>query len=151
MKLRALIVEDCDSMRNLLKQALPLTGLAEFQFTEAKDGLEALRKFDPSRVDIMFVDWNMPNMSGIGLVRRVRESRKNDHIPIVMVTGLGSIGDVEEALDRAGADLYITKPFTVDRLRQQLAKLIDQMAARRGQTHPGRGGLLGRLFGALNE
>jgi two-component system, chemotaxis family, chemotaxis protein CheY len=150
MKLRALIVEDCDSMRNLLKQALPLTGLAEFQFTEASDGLEALSKFNRSRVDILFVDWTMPNMSGLGLVRRIRESPKNNHIPIVMVTGLSSIGDVEEALDKAGADLYITKPFTIDRLRQQLEKLIEQMAARGGPLKQ-RPGVLGRLLGGRTE
>jgi two-component system, chemotaxis family, chemotaxis protein CheY len=150
MKLRALIVEDCDSMRNLLKQALPLTGLAEFQFTEASDGLEALSKFNRSRIDILFVDWTMPNMSGLGLVRRIRESPKNNHIPIVMVTGLSSIGDVEEALDKAGADLYITKPFTIDRLRQQLEKLIEQMAARGGPLKQ-RPGVLGRLLGGRTE
>jgi two-component system, chemotaxis family, chemotaxis protein CheY len=146
MKLRALVVEDDDSMRNLLKQALTVARLAEFQFAEARDGQEALEKLDPSRTDILFVDWNMPKLTGIDLVRRVRALKNSAHIRIVMVTGLSTMGNIEAALDEAGANLYITKPYTVDRLRQQLGKLIEEMAAERDSAAPRPAGLLGRLI-----
>src|SRR5207247_2328391 len=65
MKLRALVVEDDSAMRKLLARALPLTGLAEFEVTEAADGAEALARFNPARTDVIFVDWHMPHMTGI--------------------------------------------------------------------------------------
>jgi two-component system, chemotaxis family, chemotaxis protein CheY len=150
MKLRALLVEDCAAMRKMLMKMLPLTGLAEFQFTEAEDGIEALAKFDPTKVDIVFADWKMPRLTGIDFVRKVRASGKADHIPIVMVTGENTMGSVEEALDGARADLYITKPYTVDELRKRLAKLIDRMAAERCE-HPApeRPGFLRWVLGDL--
>ncbi len=151
MKLRALIVEDCDMMRNLLKEALPLTGLAEWEFTEARDGQEALSRFDPRRTDILFVDWNMPKVTGVDLVRRIRKMPASRRIPIVMVTGLGTVGNITEALDQAGADLYITKPYTVAKLKEQLQDLIESMAAKRPQPVGSLGGLLGRVIRSIQE
>ncbi len=109
MKLNALVIEDCAIMRNMLMQMLPLTGLAEFKFTEAENGVDALARFSPDKTDIVFVDWNMPKLTGIEVVRKIRASGKTGHIPIIMVTGLGTVGNVEEALDNAGASVYITK------------------------------------------
>jgi CheY-like chemotaxis protein len=128
MRLRALVVEDCPVMRHMLMQMLPLTGLAEFQFTEAEDGLAALTRFHPDKTDIVFVDWRLPKLAGIEFVRKVRASGKTHHIPIVMVTGAAKVGNVEEALDDAGADVYITKPYTIEDLRRKLAASIDRIA-----------------------
>jgi two-component system chemotaxis response regulator CheY len=151
MKLRALIVEDCSVMRKLLIQALPATGLAEFKFTEADNGASALAKFDPKTTDIVFVDWNMPGMSGIDFVRKIRASGKTDHVPIVMVTGNGTAGNIEEALDEARADVYITKPYTVDDLRRKLTKLVDRVAQEQGKRcETKRPGLLSRVLGGMS-
>jgi two-component system, chemotaxis family, chemotaxis protein CheY len=128
MKLRALVVEDCAVMRRMLMQMLPLTGLAEFQFTEAEDGLDALARFHPDKTDIVFVDWKLPKLAGIDFVRKVRASGKTNHIPIVMVTGAGKVGNIEEALDDAGADVYITKPYTIEELRRKLAAVVERIA-----------------------
>lgn len=148
MKLRALIIEDCDTMRRLLMQMLPLTGLAEFKFVEATDGLEALARFDAGKTDIIFVDWKLPKLAGIDFVRRVRASGKADLIPIVMVTGAGTMGNIQEALDDAGADVYITKPYTIEELRRKLARVIRQIEASSG--HP-PAGLIGRMLGGPME
>ena len=150
MKLRALIVEDCARMRKMLMRILPLTGVAEFQFTEAEDGLEALAKFDPKKIDIVFADWMMPRLTGIDFVRKVRASGMADHIPIVMVTGENTMGNVQDALDGAGADLYITKPYTVDELREKLKKVMDRLAAERHE-HPApeRPGFFRQVLGDL--
>src|SRR5437588_9753156 len=104
MKLNALVVEDCKAMRHLLMQLLPLTGLAEFQFTEAEDGVEGLERFRPEATDIIFADYNMPRLPGIEFVRKIRASEKAIQIPIVMVTGMGRVRSVLEALDGAGVD-----------------------------------------------
>ena len=146
MKLRVLVVEDDSAMRKLLAKALPLTGLADFEVTEAADGAEALACFNPARTDIIFVDWQMPRMTGIELVRKLRASGKADHIPVVMVTGNRTMGHVSEALDDAGADLYITKPFTVDDLRRRLEKLVEECVAERAGSPAGHlSGLLEKL------
>jgi two-component system, chemotaxis family, chemotaxis protein CheY len=125
----ALVVDDSRVMRGMVIQALLRTGLADFEFTEAGDGDEALEKFNPRHTDIMFVDWNMPHVSGIDFVRKVRAAGNTGHIPIVMVTGEKTIGKMEEALDQAGADEYVTKPFTIDVLRRKLRPLIERVQA----------------------
>ena len=148
LKLRALVVEDCAVMRRLLMQMLPLTGLAEFRFVEAENGADAVARFHPEKIDIAFVDCNMPRLSGIDFVRKVRAMENAAHIPIVMVTGIGTMGNVQEALDDAGADLYITKPYTIEELRRKLARVIDEIAAQR---HALPAGLLGRWIGSAGS
>jgi two-component system, chemotaxis family, chemotaxis protein CheY len=143
MKLRALVLDDSRVMRSMVMQSLRSTNLAEFEFTEAEDGVEGIAKFDPRTTDIVFADWNMPNMSGIEFVRRVRSTGKTDHIPIVMVTSEKTMGKIEEALDEARASAYICKPFTVEYLHQKLTPIINGMAEK--QKKPS--GFFGKLVG----
>ena len=66
-------------------------------------------------------------MNGIEFVQKVRASNKeNADLPIVMVTSEKTMGKVEEALDQAGANAYICKPFTVEQLEQKLATIIEE-------------------------
>ncbi len=145
MKLRAMIVDDSRVMRSMIIQSLRKTGLAEFEFTEAEDGADALARFHPKHTDILFLDWNMPKMTGIDLVRKLRAAGKTEQIPIVMITSEKSMGKIEEALDEAGANEYLTKPFTVDELTRKLSRLIAGMPAAR---HEAQGGILSKLFGS---
>jgi two-component system chemotaxis response regulator CheY len=87
MKLRALVVDDSDMVRQLLIQLLRFSKLAEWEFTEAADGAAAMAKFSPQSFDIVFIDWNMPKMSGTEFIRKARAGGKADHIPMIMVTG----------------------------------------------------------------
>jgi two-component system chemotaxis response regulator CheY len=146
MDIRAMVVDDSGIMRKLVMRSLTQSGLAKFTFTEAEDGLDALSKFHPDRIDMLFVDWNMPNMSGIDFVRRVRAAHER-HVPIVMVTTESSVGKVEEAFDDAGVDGYITKPFTPDVLKQKLLPLFEQLAAAFAQASAGGGGFFSKLLG----
>ncbi len=124
MGLRALVVDDSRVMRNMVMKALSKTELTSFEFTEAENGVDALSKFNPHSIDIMFVDINMPKMNGIELVRKVRDQKDAKELPIVMITSEKTMDKVEAALDSAGADSYITKPFTVDELNKKLETLI---------------------------
>ena len=63
--LKALVVDDSGVMRKMVMKALTDAKLVTFEFVEAVDGRDALTKFDPKQIDIAFVDWNMPNMTGI--------------------------------------------------------------------------------------
>ena len=117
MILKALVIDDSRVMRNMVMQSLQKTKLADFTFIEAEDGVDALAKFNPSEIHIAFVDWNMPNMTGVDFVRKVRAMGNADDIPMVMVTSEKSMGKVQEALDEAGADSYLCKPFTVEEMQ----------------------------------
>lgn len=130
MKLRALVIDDSRVMRNMVMESLRRTQLAEFEFAEAEDGADGLKKFNPKSTDIIFVDWNMPNMSGIDFVRAVRKTEKTTKVPIIMVTSEKSVGKLEEALDRAGANAYVSKPFTVEYIQRKLSPIVDDISAK---------------------
>ena len=68
---------------------------------------------------MLFVDWNMPKMTGVEFAREVRDKGYND-IPIIMVTAEKSMGKVDKALNEGGADEYITKPFTADKMEKTI-------------------------------
>src|SRR5437763_10564463 len=98
---------------------------------------------------MVFVDRNRPGMGGIEVVRRIRAMGNTEQVPIAMVTGVGTWGSVQEALDEAGADLYITKPYTIDELRRRLSRAIEQIATQRQAGAEGRpAGLLTRWIGS---
>jgi two-component system chemotaxis response regulator CheY len=147
MKLKALIVDDSRIMRNMVIRALNRSGLSEFEFVEAGDGAEALTLFDKEPIDIALIDWNMPNMTGIEFVRQIRAKGNTEHIPLIMVTSEKSMGKIEEALDQAGANAFICKPFTDDEIVQKLRKLVEGVVARKSQPQQtSGGGWLSRMF-----
>lgn len=149
MALKALVVDDSRIMRNMVIRALNRSKLAEFEFVEAGDGAEALALFDKEPIDIALVDWNMPNMTGIEFVRQIRAKGNTGHIPLVMVTSEKSMGKIEEALDSAGANAFICKPFTDEEVEQKLRKLVEGVLALKAQPEQssgGGGGWFSRMF-----
>lgn len=126
MDIHAMVVDDSGIMRKMVMKSLNESKLASFVFTEAVDGQDALAKFDAQTIQMMFVDWNMPNMTGIELVRKIRETAPS-HVPIVMITTEGTMGRVEEAMDQCGVDGYVIKPFTVEALQKKLAPLFEKI------------------------
>ncbi|GAA5522482.1 response regulator [Aliifodinibius salicampi] len=122
-KIKALVVDDSKIMRSAVKRALNQLMLADFEYIEAKDGEDALSKFNDD-IEILFVDWNMPNMTGVEFARAVRDQgRKN--IPIIMVTAEKSMGKVDKALNEGGANEYVTKPFTADKMHKAISNYFD--------------------------
>ncbi len=146
MKLRALVIDDSKVMRSMVMQTLNRTGLAEFEFIEAEDGVDAVNKFNVKNTDIVFADWNMPNMTGIDFVRKVRSMGKTEHIPIIMVTSEKTMDKVETALDKAGANAYICKPFTVDDMQRKIGKIIQEVSEHKEKAASG-GGFFSKLVG----
>jgi two-component system, chemotaxis family, chemotaxis protein CheY len=124
-KIKALVVDDSKIMRSAVKRTLDQLMLAEFDYIEAMDGEDALEKFTDD-VAIMFVDWNMPKMTGVELSKAIRAKGNTSHIPIIMVTAEKSMGKVDTALNEGGANAYVTKPFTADQMYQALSKYIDE-------------------------
>lgn len=125
--IKALVVDDSKIMRSAVKRALDQLMIAEFEYVEAMDGEDALEKFNSDGgIEIMFVDWNMPKMTGVEFSRAVRDQGGNDHIPIIMVTAEKSMGKVDKALNEGGANEYITKPFTADKMAKTIGRYIDE-------------------------
>jgi two-component system chemotaxis response regulator CheY len=145
MDMHAMVVDDSGIMRKMVMKSLMQSKLADFMFTEAVDGQDALTKFDPKVIGMMFVDWNMPNMSGIDLVRKIR-STQTRHVPIVMITTESTMGKIEEALDQAGADCFIVKPFTPEIVKKKLEPLFDRISE--AQKKPG--GFFSKLAAKIN-
>ncbi len=106
--LRALVVEDSPTMRQLI--VLALRRLPGLEVVEASDGVDALKALSASRVDILITDINMPIMDGLKLVMRVRGDSAHGSIPIVIITTEGAEEDRVRAL-ALGANAFITKPI----------------------------------------
>jgi two-component system chemotaxis response regulator CheY len=116
--MRALIVDDSKAMRTILRKIVADCGFDEV--VEAENGVQALvhlRKVGAP--DLVLVDWNMPEMTGIEFVARVRKDDTFDASMLMMVTTETEPARITEALV-AGADEYVMKPFTADALREKI-------------------------------
>jgi len=129
--LYALIVDDSGLSRKLTMKSLTETGLADFRFTEAVDGLDALAKFRPDDTDIIFVDLNMPRMGGIEFVKNLRSSHAKCP-PTVLITSEETPEQLEKAVNSAEIDALLVKPIDTARLRSGLRRLIDSIPERGG-------------------
>jgi two-component system, chemotaxis family, chemotaxis protein CheY len=117
---QALVVDDSRAVRMMLKRMLTESGFDTV--SEAGHGLEALERLGESIPDVMLVDWNMPEMNGIELLRAVRATDEYRGIPVVMVTTETEASQVVRAL-AAGASDYVMKPFTKDIILEKLELL----------------------------
>ena len=114
-----LLVDDSRTIRNIQKNVLKQLGHTDI--VEAEDGVKALVLFKQQPPDLMLVDWNMPNMDGITLIQKVRETNKT--IPIIMCTTEAEKSRVLEAI-KAGVNNYIVKPFTVESLGEKISQTM---------------------------
>lgn len=121
--MRILLVDDSRTIRNIQKNVLRQLGHEDV--TEAEDGVQALAKFGEQVPDLMLVDWNMPNMDGITLIRKIRETNKT--VPIIMCTTEAEKNRVLEAV-KAGVNNYIVKPFTVESLGEKIGQTMEKAA-----------------------
>jgi two-component system chemotaxis response regulator CheY len=135
-KLRALVIDDSRVMRNVVMDTLRKTELADFIFTEATDGSEAMSIFEPEKFDIIFADWNMPQLNGLEFARHIRSMRSAKHIDIVMVTSESAQSKQTKAYDEARITCYITKPFTVDEVRNKISPIVNKIINRQEEIAP---------------
>lgn len=113
--MKILIVDDSRTIRSIQKKTLEELGHTDI--VEAEDGVKALAKFNEKVPDLVLIDWNMPNMNGLTLVQKIRESNKT--VPLIMCTTEAEKSRVIEAL-KAGVNGYVVKPFTPDSLREKI-------------------------------
>ena len=118
---KVLVVDDSSTMRKIVMRAIRQAGFEVDDFVEAGDGKEGLKAVEGGTFDVILSDVNMPNMNGMEFVKGVRANGCDT--PIVMVTTEGSEDMVSEAITN-GANGYIKKPFTPEKLKDALAKFM---------------------------
>jgi len=117
-----LIVEDSKPMRNLIKRTLRQAGFGDKPIREAGDGLAALELINEAKPDIVLADWNMPKMTGIELLKKLRAD--GNDVKLGFVTSEQS-DEMREMAAANGASFLIGKPFTAELFNKHLSEVFD--------------------------
>jgi two-component system chemotaxis response regulator CheY len=123
-ELKFLVVDDFSTMRRIVRNLLKELGFTNVD--EAEDGQAALAKLRGGGFDFVISDWNMPNMTGLELLKELRADPALRHLPVLMVTAEAKKENIIEAA-QAGASGYIVKPFTAATLDEKLNKIFQTM------------------------
>ncbi len=121
--LKFLVVDDFSTMRRIIRNLLKELGFTNVD--EAEDGVAGLAKLRGGDFDFVISDWNMPNMTGIELLRAIRADATLKHLPVLMVTAEAKKENIIEAA-QAGASGYVVKPFTAATLDEKLGKILQK-------------------------
>ena len=116
-----MVVDDSRIMRNIVKNTFSELKIP-CQFVEAANGKQALFELQEKKIDLILLDWNMPELSGIDFLKKVRTMEKYKNMPIIMITSESAKFNVIEALD-AGATDYIIKPVNEKVFMQKLSRI----------------------------
>ncbi len=125
MKPRLLIVDDEEHIRDGLKRSLTLDG---YDVEVAADGEEALKKLEEEDIDLIITDLKMPKVTGEELMKETL--KKYPHIPVIVLTGHGTIENAVEAM-RQGAYDFITKPLNIDKLSLVVKRALENSSLKR--------------------
>jgi len=132
--MRVLLAEDSTPLRGIIRQML--NGLGHDDIVEAGDGLEAWKELEKAPFDLLLTDWNMPNMSGLQLLQKVRQADEFKALPVVMLTTRNNKADIISAM-KAGVNNYVTKPCSPADLNQKIEKAVLQQARKQPKASPG--------------
>jgi len=120
--MKILVVDDSSTMRRIIVNTLSRLGYKDV--VQGADGQEAWDALQANPdVEVVITDWNMPNMNGLELVKKIRAQDKYKAMPIIMVTTEGGKKEVIIAL-KAGVNNYIVKPFTPQVLKEKLEGVL---------------------------
>lgn len=122
--MKILIVDDFSTMRRIIKNLLRDLGFTNT--IEADDGQSALPLLKAGSIDFLITDWNMPGMSGIDLLKTVREDPNIKQIPVLMVTAEAKREQIISAA-QAGVNGYVVKPFTATVLKEKIDKIFERI------------------------
>jgi two-component system, chemotaxis family, chemotaxis protein CheY len=122
--IKILVVDDFATMRKVVRNLLKQIGYENI--IEAEDGVAALKILKSQKVDFIVSDWNMPNMTGLELLKAVRADGELSATPFLMVTAEALQDNVVAAV-RAGVSNYIVKPFTAETLNGKIQKIMEKM------------------------
>ncbi|MBF0170045.1 MAG: response regulator, partial [Nitrospinae bacterium] len=124
-EMKVLVVDDMFNMRRTLKNMLRYIGFDKV--LEAGDGSKALELLAREKVDLVVSDWNMPTMTGIDLLRKVRQLENHRNVPFVMITAEISEANIVQAAE-SEVDGYMIKPFVARSLEEKIKTIFQNRA-----------------------
>lgn len=124
LKMRFLVVDDFSTMRRIVKNILKQLGYENIE--EAEDGAQAYSKLKSGNFEFVVSDWNMPNMDGLELLKKIRSDDQLKHLPVLMVTAEAEKDKVITAI-QAGVSNYIVKPFTAEVLKEKMDRIFEKL------------------------
>jgi two-component system chemotaxis response regulator CheY len=116
-----MVIDDSRIMRNIVKNIFTTLKIP-CNYLEAGDGVQALKLLGAENVDLILLDWNMPNLSGIDFLKKVRAMEQYKKIPVVMITSEAAKLNVVEAI-KSGVTAYITKPINEKVFLEKISKI----------------------------
>jgi two-component system chemotaxis response regulator CheY len=119
--MKILIVDDSKAMRMIIQRTLRQAGYEGHEVKEACNGADGLERLQAERFDLVLSDWNMPAMSGIELLAKVKEEKIR--VRFGFITSEGTLAMRQQASD-AGADFLLAKPFTVEAFQLTLRPVL---------------------------
>jgi two-component system, OmpR family, phosphate regulon response regulator PhoB len=129
-KIRVLVVEDDPDISAMLEDAL---SNADWQAIVVSDCHSALQELAGTVPNLVLLDWMLPDMSGIELLRRIRREPRLSEIPVIMLTARGEEGDRVRGLE-SGADDYVVKPFSLRELKARIKTHLRKQVSARATT-----------------
>ncbi|MBI5849250.1 MAG: chemotaxis response regulator CheY [Nitrospirae bacterium] len=123
-KMKFLVVDDFSTMRRIVKNILKQLGYENID--EAEDGAQAFSKLQNGEYDFVVSDWNMPNMDGLELLKKIRSDERLKAMPVLMVTAEAEKDKVITAI-QAGVNNYIVKPFTAEVLKEKMDRIFEKL------------------------
>ena len=119
---KILIIDDSITMLKTIEHSFQK--INEFNLVLEKDPINAMQYINFNEdIDLLVVDWNMPKMTGIDIIKEVRKMPKYKYLPIIMITTEGTKASVEEAI-KLGVNGYIIKPFTFNIFKYEIEKIF---------------------------
>jgi two-component system chemotaxis response regulator CheY len=123
-QIKILVVDDFATMRKVIRNLLKQVGYENI--VEAEDGVIALKTLKSQKIDLVVSDWNMPNMTGLELLKAIRSDEDLKSTPFLMVTAEALQDNVIAAV-KAGVSNYIVKPFTAETLNDKITKILEKI------------------------
>ena len=123
--MKVLIVDDSMIMRRILKNILKDRNIQDENLLEAPNGKVALSILEQNEIDLLLLDWNMPQMDGLELVKIIRSMDKYKNLPVIMVTSEAAKYNVLEAI-KAGVTDYIVKPVSSVKILSKIDSLMNR-------------------------
>ncbi len=124
-RMKVLVVDDFATMRKIVRNILKQIGFDNL--VEAEDGQAALQVLKNENIGLVVTDWNMPNMTGLELLEKIRTDPQTAKLPVLMVTAEGLKENVVAAV-KAGVNNYVVKPFTAEILQEKIEQIFKKLA-----------------------
>lgn len=123
MTINVLVVDDESAIRDMVRFSLERAGM---KVSGAENAAQALQFITDDRPDIVLLDWMMPGMSGVDLIKRLKKDALTKEVPVIMLTARDEESDMIKGLD-SGADDYLTKPFSPRELIARIKAVLRRM------------------------